>query len=65
MSLLRHPRVHSVARFIGELRRCGFSQQTVMFAVDRGYPTITYKEFLVAVLIHEVGRDADLGGTRH
>jgi hypothetical protein len=54
-----------VATLISEMRERGESQQTVMFAVDRQFPNLTYKQFLSAVLIHEIRRAAFEGETVH
>ena len=63
MTAAQRMTVRSIAALITEMRPRGCSQQTVRFAVDRKYLTITYKEFLTAVLIHEIFRESDEGGT--
>jgi hypothetical protein len=62
-----HPRTvaREVAQLITTMRKRGCSQQTVMFAVDREYPDLSFKQFLCAVMPHELARDAEQGETVH
>ena len=57
MSPAQRMTARRIAALISEMRGRGCSQQTVLFAVDREYPSLTYKEFLTAVLIHEITRE--------
>jgi hypothetical protein len=59
MSPAQRVTAHKVAALIGEMRNRGCSQQSVVFAVDRQYPDLTYKQFLAAVMIRELGREAE------
>jgi hypothetical protein len=54
-----------VATLISEMRERGASQQTIMFAIDREFPTISFKEFLTGALIYEIRRTAFSSETLH
>jgi len=47
------------------MRSCSCSQQTVMLAVDRQFPDLSYRELLTGVLVHEIDRTAIDGETVH
>ena len=57
MSLMRQPTVREVARLISDMRREGYSQQDVLFEIDRAYPSLSFKEFIMAALIHAIARE--------